>query len=162
MKLGREWAIEGFSPSHPIYVGRRALEVAERVMLKSGDTFSLMQPPTKMTYRILLNEEDNWYMDATGPTDYPNMHRSMFPYKPAYETAECPDELKRLAWQTDQMRRRSEEDQVRVADWAAFSQYVKRNYLRYGIDCKPWADARRPHDEKPPSYAPRPFPAWIA
>merc|ERR1712150_37938 len=82
-------------------------------------------------------------------------------YRPAV-CIECPDELKRLAWQTDQMRRRSEEDQVRVADWAAFLQYVKRHYLKFGIECKPWVDVKRPLDTKPPPIDPRPYPSWIA
>merc|ERR1712031_7726 len=72
-------------------------------------------------------------------------------------------ELKRLAWQTDQMRRRSEEDQVRVADWSSFSQYVKRHYYKYGIECVPWATTGRhlPVEKPPPHIQPRPYPAWI-
>lgn len=161
IKLGRNWWLEAIAKNQSVYCGDRALTAGDRVLLKNHDTFSLLRPPTPLTYRILIDDEDNWYIDIGSQKDYPNKHRSLAPFRPA-ESEECPDELKRLAWQTDQMRRRSEEDQVRVADWAAFSQYVKRHYLRYGIECKPWIDAKRPHDEKPPSYIARPYPAWIA
>lgn len=161
IKLGRNWWLEAISKKLPIYYGDRAMTAGDRVILKDNDTFSLLRPPTPLTYRILIDDEDNWYIDVGSHKDYPNKHRSMFPFRHSV-CEECPDELKRLAWQTDQMRRRSEEDQVRVADWAAFSQFVKRHYLRYGIECKPWIDAKRPHDEKPPSYIPRPYPAWVA
>lgn len=161
VKIGRNWWLEAILVSHPVYFGDRALTAGERVQLKDRDTFSLLRPPTPLTYRILVEDEDNWYIDIGSHKDYPNKHRSMFPFRAAF-AEECPDELKRLAWQTDQMRRRSEEDQVRVADWAAFAQYVKRHYLRYGIECKPWIDAKRPHDEKPPSFPPRPYPAWVS
>jgi len=161
LKIGRYWYLEAIQTLYPVYHGDKVLVAGERSRLKDQDTFSLLPPPTPFTYRICINDEDNWYVDMGSPKDYPNKHRSMFPYPPAH-ASECPDELKRLAWQTDQMRRRSEEDQIRVADWAAFSQYVKRHYLRYGIECKPWIDAKRPHDEKPPSYEARVYPSWIA
>ena len=50
----------------------------------------------------------------------------------------APEEMKRLSWFTDQMRRRSEEDQVRVGDWASFAQFVKKHYLKYGLDARPF------------------------
>jgi len=78
------------------------------------------------------------------------------------ESPPAPEELKRLAWQTDQMRRRSEEDQVRVADWAAFSQYVKRHYHKFGIYAKPWRGSVGPPVPRPPEMPPRAFPQWIA
>merc|ERR1712066_257208 len=86
------------------------------------------------------------------------MGRSSLPEAPP-----APEELKRLAWQTDQMRRRSEEDQVRVGDWSSFSQYVKRHFYKHGIECIPWAGvgSLTPIDAKPPSFAPRKYPAWI-
>lgn len=158
-KLGRSWFLEALA--QPVYFGDRALTPGEMQVLQDGSTFSLLRPPTPLTYKICLDDEDNWYIDIGSHKDYPNKHRSMFPYRSA-KAEECPDELKRLAWQTDQMRRRSEEDQVRVADWAAFAQFVKRHYLRYGIECKPWIDAKRPHDEKPDAFVPKPYPPWIA
>jgi len=161
LKLGRGWWLEGISARHPVYCKGQVLGAADRVQLKDQDMFSLLPTPSALTFRILLNDEDNFYIDEHSVKDYPNKLRSMFPHRSA-ECKACPDELKRLAWQTDQMRKRSEEDQVRVSDWAAFSQHVKRQYLKHGIDCKPWVDTRRPHDEKPPSYVARPYPCWIA
>ena len=61
------------------------------------------------------------------------------------------------------MRRRSEQDQVRVADWSNFSQYVKQHYLDHGIHCTSWKISGRgkPCDPKPASFQPRPLPKWI-
>merc|ERR1719191_404275 len=114
-----------------------------------------------MAYRVEIDQADNWYLDLQSEKDYPNRWPSKMPGHPS-ESPPAPEELKRLAWQTDQMRRRSEEDQVRVADWAAFSQYVKRHYYKYGIECKPWIGSNRPIDPKPPPYPARAYPSWIA
>merc|ERR1719324_1276593 len=114
-----------------------------------------------MTYRVEILEKDNWYLDLESERDYPNKLKTPFPYHPM-QCVPCPDDLKRLAMQTDQMRRRSEDDQVRVADWAAFAQYVKRHYHKYGIEAKPWRGSVGPPVPRPPPIPPRAYPGWIA
>mmetsp|Transcript_48104 Transcript_48104/g.85364 ORF Transcript_48104/g.85364 Transcript_48104/m.85364 type:complete len:412 (+) Transcript_48104:128-1363(+) len=164
-KEGRVWLLEALLPGGEVHFQDKPLEVGVRTALKDGDTFTLAQPPTAFAYQILLNDEDNWYIDLASEKEYPNKYPGRFPHRTSLADApQAPEELKRLAWQTDQMRRRSEEDQVRVADWSAFSQYVKRHYYKYGIECVPWADVGRslPIEKKPPSFPPRAYPDWIA
>lgn len=161
------WVLEGFLPDHVVHVGDRALQPGEQVVLRNGDSVSLAPPPTTMSFRVAISEEDNWYLEAAaaGGKDFPNKYPPRFPFRGSMVHApKAPEELKRLAWQTDQMRRRSEEDQVRVGDWSAFSQYVKRHFYKHGIECVPWCtDGRgRAFDPKPPTVPARPYPAWIA
>eukprot|EP00445_Apocalathium_hangoei_P022267 CAMPEP_0203912252 /NCGR_PEP_ID=MMETSP0359-20131031/53336_1 /ASSEMBLY_ACC=CAM_ASM_000338 /TAXON_ID=268821 /ORGANISM="Scrippsiella Hangoei, Strain SHTV-5" /LENGTH=459 /DNA_ID=CAMNT_0050838147 /DNA_START=33 /DNA_END=1412 /DNA_ORIENTATION=- len=160
-KEGRDWFLESLSSAECIWLGDRCMERGLPEQLQSGDIFSLLRPPTPYAYRIWLEDADNWYIDLNSDKDFANKWPSKMPGH-ASEAPPAPEELKRLAWQTDQMRRRSEEDQVRVADWAAFSQYVKRHYHKYGIFAKPWAGSVGPPVERPPPMAPRAFPEWIA
>lgn len=163
-KEGRTWLLERLSPAAIVHLGAKPLAVGQRVQLNNNDVFSLAVPPTPFTYRAFINDEDNWYIDEANERDYPNKYPGRFPGKSSScETPEAPEELKRLAWQTDQMRRRSEEDQVRVADWSHFSQHVKRHYYEHGITCISWAEKGRnsPIDMKSKSYSPRKYPAWI-
>mmetsp|Transcript_11427 Transcript_11427/g.29488 ORF Transcript_11427/g.29488 Transcript_11427/m.29488 type:complete len:435 (-) Transcript_11427:290-1594(-) len=164
-KEGRTWLLEALLPDGHVHHGSRPLRSGDRVALVDGDCLSIAQPPTALGWRIRILEEDNWYLDQKTERDYPNKYPSRFPARTSLRAAPpAPEELRRLAWQTDQMRRRSEEDQVRVADWSAFSQYVKRHYYQHGIECTPWCETGRgtPIDKKPPSYQPRAYPAWIS
>mmetsp|Transcript_127817 Transcript_127817/g.409330 ORF Transcript_127817/g.409330 Transcript_127817/m.409330 type:complete len:438 (-) Transcript_127817:101-1414(-) len=162
-KEGRTWLLEALLPDGHVHHGSRPLRSGDRVALVDGDCLSIAQPPTALGWRIRILEEDNWYLDQKTDRDYPNKYPSRFPARSSLRAAPpAPEELRRLAWQTDQMRRRSEEDQVRVADWSAFSQYVKRHYHKYGIFAKPWAGSVGPPVERPPPMAPRAFPEWIA
>lgn len=163
-KEGRNWLLEALLPHAAVHLGDRSLAVGQRVMLKDGDTFTLARPPTPFAYRIKLCDEDNWYVDLQSEKDYPNKYPGRFPFRSSLpEAPQAPEELKRLAWQTDQMRRRSEEDQVRVADWSAFSQYVKRHYYKHGIECIPWCTTGRLRaiDEPLVPLQPRAYPSWI-
>jgi len=99
------------------------------------------------------------------PEHFPNR----YPVRPPLPTSAkkappAPQALHRLAWQTDQMRKRSEENDVKVADWSSFSQYVKKHYYEHGITCISWSDEGRqlPPDPPLPLLAPRPYPEWIA
>jgi len=164
-KEGRKWFLEAIVPGNQIHHCGVPLTAGERVHLKDHDTFSLTTPPTPYAFQIRVSDEDNRYLDEQSRRDYPNKYPGRFPYRSSLTNAPpAPEELKRLAWQTDQMRRRSEEDQVRVADWSAFSQYVKRYYYKHGIECTPWVETgrTRPVDKKPPNFPPRPYPTWIS
>lgn len=163
-KEGRTWFLEALLPGPSLHLGDRPLAAGQRVPLGDGDVFSLARPPTPLAYRVRISEEDNRYIDEASERDYPNKYPGRFPCRSSLADAPpAPEELKRLAWQTDQMRRRSEEDQVRVADWSSFSQYVKKYYYRYGIECTPWAETGRqkPVDPPLPLRPARPYPAWI-
>lgn len=160
-KEGRDWFLEALSNVQGIWLGKTRLERGLPAQLHNGATFSLLQPPTDWTYRIEFDDADNWYLDLNSNKDYPNRWPAKMPGHPS-ESPPAPEELKRLAWQTDQMRRRSEEDQVRVADWAAFSQYVKKHYHKYGIYAKPWRGSVGPPLPRPALPGPRPYPRWIA
>jgi hypothetical protein len=145
-------------------MGAKPLAVGQQAQLNNADVFSLAVPPTPFTYQVFINDGDNWYIDEVNEKDYPNKYPGRFPGKSSSSSIpEAPEELKRLAWQTDQMRRRSEEDNVRVADWSHFSQYVKRHYYEHGITCTSWAENGRgtPIDTKSKSYPPRKYPTWI-
>lgn len=164
-KQHRTWIVEGFLPNHAVHVGGRALEQGEQAVLRDSDLVSLGPPPTDLSFRAAISEEDNWYLEVDNVKDFPNKYPPRFPFRGSMVHApKAPEELKRLAWQTDQMRRRSEEDQVRVGDWSAFSQYVKRHFYKHGIECVPWAtDGRgRAFDAKPPNLPARAYPDWIA
>mmetsp|Transcript_41391 Transcript_41391/g.128971 ORF Transcript_41391/g.128971 Transcript_41391/m.128971 type:complete len:427 (+) Transcript_41391:134-1414(+) len=163
-KEGRVWVLEALLPDPRLHLRDQPLSAGQRIALKDGDVFSLVCPPTPLAYRVHIADEDNWYIDIASEKDYPNKYPGRFPFRSSLADAPAaPEELKRLAWQTDQMRRRSEEDQVRVADWSSFSQYVKRFYYKYGIECTPWASTgrQRPVDPPLPTRAPRAYPAWI-
>ncbi|CAE8646720.1 unnamed protein product, partial [Polarella glacialis] len=114
---------------------------------------------------ILLSEQDNWYLDpGASEKDFPNKYPGRWPFRSSLQDAPpAPESLRRLAWQTDQMRKGSENDTVRVQDWSRFSQYVKKHYYEHGIECTVWSETGRgkPLDPKPPSRQPRPLPAWI-
>lgn len=164
-KQHRSWVLEAHLPDSGVHHGDRALEPGEQVMLRDGDVVSLARPPTSLSFRTAIDDEDNWYIDEASGRDFPNKYPPRFPFRGSMIYApKAPEELKRLAWQTDQMRRRSEEDQVRVGDWSAFSQYVKRHFYKHGVECVPWCtDGRgRAYDVKPPSLPARPYPGWIA
>jgi predicted O-methyltransferase YrrM len=49
-----------------------------------------------------------------------------------------PPALLRLAWDSDKWRRKSEEDSVRISEWAAFSQHARQIFLGCGIEATPW------------------------
>ncbi|CAE8629378.1 unnamed protein product, partial [Polarella glacialis] len=161
-KEGKGWYLEALS-SHGggLWLGDHRLEPGVPTRLCSGTVFSLLPPPTQLAYRIEFDDADSWYVDLQSDKDYPNRWPSKMPGHPS-EAPPAPEELKRLAWQTDQMRRRSEEDQVRVADWAAFSQYVKSHYHKFGIEAQPWRGSLGPPVPRPPPPGPRPYPTWIA
>jgi len=160
-KEGRDWYIESLSAVEDVWLGDQRLERGLPAKLKHGDSFSLLQPPASLAYKVEIDEADNWYLDIQSEKDFPNKWPSKMPGHPS-EAPPAPEELKRLAWQTDQMRRRSEEDQVRVADWAAFSQYVKSYYHKYGIFAKPWRGSVGPPVPRPPPIGPRAYPRWIS
>lgn len=48
------------------------------------------------------------------------------------------EELGRLAWWSDSMRRRSERGGVDVAAWAAFAREMRERYRRIGLEAVPW------------------------
>ncbi|CAE7793986.1 unnamed protein product [Symbiodinium necroappetens] len=131
-KEGRHWFVEGVSTRRPTNLGDTVLEPGVAYQLSSGDVFSLDGPARALQYLAEFDDADNWYLDTTSDNDFPNRWPAKMPGHPT-EAPPAPEELKRLAWQTDQMRRRSEEEQVLVADWAAFSQYVKKHYHKYGL-----------------------------
>lgn len=161
-KEGKLWMLEALRTGPTL--GHRALDVGVHVPLKDGDVFSLKAESRILSYKIHFREEDNAYIDGATEKSFPNKYPARFPCRSSlHDAPPAPEELRRLAWQTDQMRRRSEEDQVRVADWSNFSQYVKRHYYKHGITCVSWAEEGRgkPIDKKPPSLPARPLPAWI-
>lgn len=160
-KENRDWFVESLNPSQGIWLGEQQLELGVPARLRNGDHFSLLPPPTDMTYEIRFDDADNWYIDLQSDKEFPNKWPAKMPGHPT-ESPPAPEELKRLAWQTDQMRRRSEEDRVRVADWAAFAQYVKKHYHKYGIFAKPWKGSIGPPLQRPPPTGPRALPPWIA
>lgn len=49
-----------------------------------------------------------------------------------------PASLRRLAWDSDKWRRKSEEDSVRISEWAAFAQHARQIFLECGIEARPW------------------------
>mmetsp|Transcript_165685 Transcript_165685/g.318084 ORF Transcript_165685/g.318084 Transcript_165685/m.318084 type:complete len:394 (-) Transcript_165685:58-1239(-) len=49
-----------------------------------------------------------------------------------------PSSLLRLAWDSDKWRRKSEEDSVRISEWAAFAQHARQVFLECGIEARPW------------------------
>jgi len=51
---------------------------------------------------------------------------------------EPPAALKRLAWESDRWRRKSEEDSVRTSEWAIFSRHARHIFLECGIEARPW------------------------
>lgn len=160
-KEGQSWLLEALLPGGSVHHRGEALDVARRVRLADGDELSLLPPPTPFAFRIGLPPP----RDAVDPGYHPNKFPSKFPSRSSLAAGpSAPDELRRLAWQTDQMRRRSEEDLVKVSDWSSFSQYVKREYARHGITAVSWLEVgrQRPIDPKPPSLAPQPLPAWVA
>merc|ERR1712187_10518 len=48
------------------------------------------------------------------------------------------EELSKLAWLSDAMRRRSERGGVDVTSWAKFSQEMRHRYKRLGFEARPW------------------------
>merc|ERR1719329_318951 len=173
-KHGLHWYLERIDPNDSVYVNDQPLVVGKWHKLSSGDEFSLLRPPTNLTYRILLDEDANWYLDLDREGNwqqnfdgewYLRECPSLYPMKmswPATVYPTAPEDLKRLAWQTDQMRRRSEEDQVRVGDWAAFARHVKAHYLWYGFEAKPFKGTVCELKDQPPPRPARPLPDWIA
>jgi predicted O-methyltransferase YrrM len=59
------------------------------------------------------------------------------PAAPDIEPA-LPEVLKKLAWESDKWRRRSEQGSVRVSEWAAFSSHARQVFSDCGIKAKPW------------------------
>jgi len=49
-----------------------------------------------------------------------------------------PATLRRLAWDSDKWRRKSEEDSVRTDEWASFSQHARKIFMDCGIEARPW------------------------
>lgn len=151
-RLSPAWHLEALAGA--VRLGGRTLSVGDRAPLADGDVLSLVPQggaaPSGWRVRLL-----------GGASGRP----ARFPCRSSLASAQsAPDALWQLAWQTDRMRRRSEEDQVRVADWSAFSQYVKRHFREHGITCRSWSEdgRRRPIDPAPPTRAPLPVSPWIA
>lgn len=164
MKEGRSWFLEALLPTLMVYRCSTALKSGDRVPLSSGDTVSI-RPATNMAWQVCIFPEENQYIDQQSDTKYLNKYPSRFPVRSSLKsTPPAPEALKRLAWQTDQMRRGSEQDQVHVADWSAFSQYVKGIYIEHGIHCVKWKTIgpTTPIDSAPPPPKPRKYPDWIA
>ena len=166
VRTRQRWSLEALTPRWQVQVqssGTNAtcdtLDVGRPRGLQHGDVISLSTPPTaQVSYSFHLE------VPELPEASFPNRYPARFPCRSSLpEAPEAPEELRRLAWQTDQMRRRSEQDQVRVADWSNFSQYVKQHYLDHGIHCTSWKISGRgkPCDPKPASFQPRPLPKWI-
>ena len=162
----KTWSLEALTPRWQVHVQEarggtwETLDVGRPRALQHGDTICLTTPPAAWaSYSFLAESEE----PPATETKCPNRYPARFPCRSSLpEAPEAPEELRRLAWQTDQMRRRSEQDQVRVADWSNFSQYVKQHYLNHGIHCTSWKQSRgRPCDPKPESFAARQLPPWI-
>jgi len=49
-----------------------------------------------------------------------------------------PEALHRLAWESDKWRRKSEEDSVRISEWAEFSRMARETFRTCGIEARPW------------------------
>jgi len=49
-----------------------------------------------------------------------------------------PARLLRLAWDSDKWRRKSEEDSVRVSEWAAFAMHARQAFVECGLEAQPW------------------------
>jgi len=49
-----------------------------------------------------------------------------------------PAALRRLAWDSDKWRRKSEEDSVRISEWAVFAKHARQIFQDHGIEAKPW------------------------
>lgn len=177
------WYVERFHPDYPVYVNGKALQVGVWMRLNRRDSLAALPLPTLLSWEFDYDPEDNWYLDIDPEKEdhdprrppwriedidgeeyigeYPCMH----PYKhqfPPTRYPEPPEELKRLAWKTDQMRKRSEEDQLRVSDWVTFSKHVKQHYRHFGFTAKPFKDRVCPPGGEPPERPARPLPAWIA
>ncbi|CAJ1442652.1 unnamed protein product [Effrenium voratum] len=159
-KEGHGWFLERLSPRGELQLNGQQLEPGLPQQLASGDLCLLLSSP-RLAYRVEFDPADNWYLNTNSEKDFPNRWPAPMPGH-VTEAPPVPEELKRLAWQTDQMRRRSEEDQVRVADWAAFSQYVKKHYHKYGIFAQPWQGSLGPASPPPPQPGPRTLPDWVA
>lgn len=160
LKRKNVWYIETLHPNHQVSLQGATLETGRRSRLNNGEVIglpALRAANGTTSYRIEID-------DSEDKDTHPNRYPTRFPCRSSLlDAPEAPEELRRLAWQTDQMRRRSENDQVRVADWSNFSQYVKQHYLRHGIQCTSWKETGRgtPWDPKPPSFPARPLPSWI-
>ncbi|CAK8990397.1 unnamed protein product [Durusdinium trenchii] len=161
MKHNSSWFLEALLPKYQIHLQGASLEVGQQEPLKDGDIINLHPPADDAVYVIHLDFAGS----PKSGEDYPNKYPARFPCRSSLlDAPEAPEELRRLAWQTDQMRRRSENDQVRVADWSNFSQYVKQHYLKHGIECTSWKEQGRgrPWDAKPASFPARALPKWIS
>lgn len=75
---------------------------------------------------------EDWMVmaDYCGPTDAGAPRAVVLPQLPAA--------LSRLAWDSDKWRRKSEEDSVRVSEWAAFSRHAREVFMSVGIEAQPW------------------------
>jgi len=49
-----------------------------------------------------------------------------------------PAALDRLAWDSDRWRRKSEDDSVRVSEWAAFAVHAREVFSQHGLEAQPW------------------------
>mmetsp|Transcript_11279 Transcript_11279/g.25690 ORF Transcript_11279/g.25690 Transcript_11279/m.25690 type:complete len:407 (-) Transcript_11279:13-1233(-) len=143
-----------------VHHGTSRLEVGCFVQLNDDDVIHLSTPPTRLGFRIQLR---------TVSTSVPASHfTNRYPNKPplpssASKAPPAPEALRRLAWQTDQMRKRSEENMVHVSDWSSFSQYVKKYYFEHGITCISWEEEgrKKPIDAPLPLLQPAAYPSWI-
>ncbi|CAE7162495.1 unnamed protein product [Symbiodinium pilosum] len=162
-KIQRQgWSLEALTPRWQVHLQRahgpcETLDVGQPKHLRDGDVIGFSMPLVASTSFRFHSE----MLEAKEAL--PNRYPARFPCRSSLpEAPEAPEELRRLAWQTDQMRRRSEQDQVRVADWSNFSQYVKQHYSKHGIDCISWKLTRnKPCDPKPASFTSRQLPPWI-
>ncbi|CAE7559565.1 unnamed protein product [Symbiodinium natans] len=158
------WSLEALTPRWQVHLQRgescETLDVGRPRGLRHGDIISFCTPPANWASYCLHLESES---EAEKQGRLPNRYPARFPCRSSLpEAPEAPEELRRLAWQTDQMRRRSEQDQVRVADWSNFSQYVKQHYSSHGIYCTSWKLTRgKPCDPKPASFEARKLPSWI-
>eukprot|EP00929_Paragymnodinium_shiwhaense_P054102 TRINITY_DN27114_c0_g1_i1.p1 TRINITY_DN27114_c0_g1~~TRINITY_DN27114_c0_g1_i1.p1 ORF type:complete len:380 (-),score=36.37 TRINITY_DN27114_c0_g1_i1:47-1186(-) len=159
-KISESWVLEALQPDFALHLNNRALEVGCPINVGHGDVIALQRPPTPFAYTVDLS------LDHAG---LEGQQRNKYPYRLPFRssmmgTPPAPEELRRLAWETDQMRKGSEEYTVGPRDWSKFSQYVKKKYYKHGIECVAWSEIGRhkPVEEKPASLAPRPLPGWIA
>ena len=49
-----------------------------------------------------------------------------------------PPSLRRLAWDSDKWRRKSEEGGVRISEWAAFAAHARQVFIDCGLEARPW------------------------
>ncbi|CAJ1347138.1 unnamed protein product [Effrenium voratum] len=154
-KYGKRWFLEALLPNQ-VRLHGEYLTAGQQEALQDRDLIDLPEG----AYEIHIEEHESRYLEEP---PFPNRFPARWPLRSSLaEAPEAPEELRRLAWQTDQMRRGSEQDQVRVSDWSSFSQYVKQHYLRHGIDCVTWKACRsQALDAKPPSRAPRALAPWL-